>query len=47
MNVPWPVDPDDHIQRVVDNVIEVFNIVVYGNLRFEILNLEHEGGAPL
>lgn len=47
MNVPWPVDPDDHIQRVVDNVIEVFNIVVYGNLRFEILELEHEGDSAL
>jgi hypothetical protein len=47
MNVPWPVDPDDHIQRVVDNVMEVFNIIVYGNLRFEILNLDHEGSASL
>lgn len=42
MNVPWPVDPDDHIQRVVDNVIEVFITVVYANLRCEILNLEYE-----
>lgn len=40
MNVPWPVDPDDHIQRVVDNVMEVFNTIVYANLRCEILNLE-------
>lgn len=47
MNVPWPVDPDDHIQRVVDNVMEVFNIIVYANLRFEILNIEHEGSAAL
>ncbi len=47
MNVPWPVDPDDHIQRVVDNVMEVFNIIVYANLRFEILELQYEGGAPL
>jgi len=42
MNVPWPVDPDDHIQRVVDNVLEVFITVVYANLRCEILNLEYE-----
>jgi hypothetical protein len=40
MNVPWPVDPDDHIQRVVDNVMDVFNTIVYANLRCEILNLE-------
>ena len=40
MNAPWPVDPDDHIQRVVDNVMEVFNTTVYANLRCEILNLE-------
>jgi hypothetical protein len=36
MNVPWPVDPDDHIQRVVDNVMEVFNNIVYGHIRCEI-----------
>jgi hypothetical protein len=47
MNSPWPVDPDDHVQRVVDNVMEVFNIVVYGNLRFEILELQHEGDSAL
>lgn len=40
MNVPWPVDPDDHMKRVVDNVMEVFNTIVYANLRCEILNLE-------
>jgi len=47
MNVPWPVDPDDHIQRVVDNVMEVFNITVYGNLRCEILNIDHEAHSKL
>jgi hypothetical protein len=47
MNVPWPVDPDDHIQRVVDNVMEVYVIVVYGNLRTEILNLYHEARSKL
>ncbi len=36
MNVPWPVDPDDHIKRVVDNIMEVYNDTVYANLRCEI-----------
>lgn len=47
MNVPWPVDPDAHIQRVVDNVMEVFATCVYGNLRTEILDLNHEGDSNL
>lgn len=47
MNVPWPVDPDDHIQRVVDNVMEVFNSTVYGNIRWEILNLDYEARSKL
>jgi hypothetical protein len=47
MNVPWPVDPDDHIQRVVDNVMEVFITMVYGNLRCEILDLEYEARSKL
>ena len=47
MNVPWPVDPDDHIQRVVDNVMEVFNIIVYANIRCEILNLNYEAHSKL
>lgn len=34
MNVPWPVDPDDHIERVVANVMTVYDTVVYGKLRF-------------
>jgi len=37
MNVPWPVDPGEHIRRVVDNVMHVYCIIVYGNLRCEIL----------
>jgi len=41
MNVPWPVDPDEHIQRVVDNVMEVFNNIVYGHIRCEITIDEH------
>jgi len=47
MNVPWPVDPDDYIQRVIDNVMEVFNITVYANLRCEILNLDYEAHSKL
>jgi hypothetical protein len=47
MNVPWPVDPDDHIKRVVDNIMEVFNDTVYANLRCEIVNLEYEARSKL
>jgi hypothetical protein len=37
MNAPWPVDPDEHIRRVVDNVMEVYSIIVYGNIRCGII----------
>ena len=47
MNVPWPADPDAYIQRVVDNVMEVFDTIVYGNLRYEILELNHEAHSKL
>jgi hypothetical protein len=47
MNVSWPVDPDEHIQRVIDNVMEVFNTTVYANLRCEILNLDYEARSKL
>ena len=47
MNVPWPVDPDDHIKRVVDNIMEVFDITVYPNLRYEILDLDYESRSKL
>jgi ribosomal protein S17E len=47
MNVPWPVDPDDHIKRVVDNIMEVYNDTVYANLRCEIVNLEYEARSKL
>ena len=47
MNVPWPADPDDHIRRVVDNIMQVFNDTVYGNLRYEILELNHEAHSKL
>jgi hypothetical protein len=47
MNVPWPVDPDDHIRRVVDNIMDVFNDTVYANLRCEIVNLDYEARSKL
>ena len=47
MNVPWPVDPDDHIRRVVDNIMDVFNDIVYANLRCEIVNLDYEARSKL
>jgi hypothetical protein len=47
MNVPWPVDPDDHIKRVVDNIMEVYNDTVYANLRCEIVNLDYEARSKL
>jgi hypothetical protein len=47
MNVPWPVDPDDHIKRVVDNIMGVYNDTVYGNLRCEIVNLDYEARSKL
>ena len=47
MNVPWPVDPDDHIKRVVDNIMEVFDLTVYANLRCEIINLDYEAHPKL
>jgi hypothetical protein len=47
MNVPWPVDSDDHIRRVVDNIMEVYNDIVYANLRCEIVNLDYEARSKL
>jgi hypothetical protein len=47
MNVPWPVDPEDHIRRVVDNIMQVFNDIVYANLRCEIVNLDYEARSKL
>jgi hypothetical protein len=45
--VPWPVDSEDHIRRVVDNIMQVFNDIVYGNLRCEIVNLDYEAHSKL
>lgn len=37
MNVPWPVNPDHHIERVVDNVIEVYITEVYATFRTSLI----------
>lgn len=40
MNVQYPDDPDQHIDRVVDNLLEVYILHVYAILRSKmILNL--------
>lgn len=37
MNVPWTINPDHHIERVVDNVIEVYITEVYATLRTSLI----------
>jgi len=41
MNVPWPAAPDLHIERVIDNAMEVYNRVIYANLRTEMIMANH------
>lgn len=41
MNVPYPADPDLHIERVVDNAMEVYNNVIYAHLRTEMIMANH------
>lgn len=38
MNVEYPSDPDRHIDRVVDNLIEVYIIHVYALLRTKMIS---------
>lgn len=38
MNVDYPDDPDRHIDRVVDNVMEVYILEVYANLRTKLFS---------
>jgi hypothetical protein len=38
MNAPWPVDADNHIERVIDNVMNVYGTIVYGKLRTFLLD---------
>ena len=41
MNVPFPRDPDRHMQRVLDNVREIYVDVAYTPLRIEMLMMNH------
>jgi hypothetical protein len=41
MNVPWPEVPDLHIERVIDNAMEVYNRVIYAPLRTEMIMANH------
>jgi hypothetical protein len=38
MNVSYPRDPDAHIDRIVDNVMEVYITDGYAELRAEMLS---------
>jgi hypothetical protein len=38
MNVEYPTDPDRHIDRVVDNLIEVYIVHVYALLRTKMVS---------
>jgi hypothetical protein len=41
MNVPFPQNPLDHIESVVDNTLNVFNQTTYANLRTEMIMVNH------
>ena len=41
MNVPWPEVPDLHIERVVDNAMDVYNRNIYASLRTEMIMANH------
>lgn len=41
MNVPWPEVPDLHIERVIDNTMEVYNRQIYAHLRTEMIMANH------
>jgi hypothetical protein len=41
MNVPYPRNPDRHIERVLDNIGEIYVDVVYPQLRTEMLMMNH------
>jgi hypothetical protein len=41
MNVPCPEVPVHHIERVVENVMEVYNRVIYAPLRTEMIMANH------
>jgi hypothetical protein len=41
MNVPFPRNPWDHVERVVENTLNVFNRTTYTNLRTEMIMANH------
>jgi hypothetical protein len=41
MNVPFPRNPWDHVERVVQNTMNVFTRTTYANLRTEMIMANH------
>ena len=41
MNVPFPRDPFEHIDRVVENTINVVRLTVYESLKYEMFKADH------
>lgn len=41
MDVPCPEDKDFHIERVIDNALDVYNRVIYAPLRTEMIMANH------
>ena len=41
MNVPFPRNPFNHIERVIENMLNVFNRTTYANLRTEMIMVNH------
>lgn len=41
MNVPYPANPDLHIERVVDNALHVYIQTIYALLRTEMIMANH------
>jgi hypothetical protein len=45
MNVPFPRNPWDHVERVVENTLNVFNRTTYANLRTEMIMASHHANV--
>lgn len=41
INVPWPGDAQAHIEKVIDNVFEMYVRVIYPSLRTEMIMASH------
>lgn len=41
MNVPYPNNPDAHIEAVVDNSFDAYNYLYYARLRTEMIMVNH------